>query len=234
MSTGQPQLWTEARIRQRVAELDAGVGWYQNIDLGGGITTKSRQVWGEDADHPRARWEEVAPAVPASLEGMSVLDIGCNAGFIALEAAKRGADYVCGVDYNAAYIEQAEFCAEVRGDDVDFRVLDIYELESLGRRFDFVFCIGILYHCAYLLRAVEQVAKVTAGTVVVESAIHPGNNELPLVRYVASGGYPDSARLPGHWHPNMTALADLFAVQGFTDVRELFRKGGRGGIVAAR
>ncbi len=227
-------IWDEPSIRRRIAELDVHPGWYQNIDLGNGITTKTRQVWGEEIDHPRARWEEIAPAVPDSLAGLSVLDIGCNAGYVAFEAKRRGAAHVVGVDYNAAYIEQARFCAEVRGDDVDFRVLNVYDLDQLGRQFDFVFCVGVLYHCARLMDAVEQIAGVAGGTLVVESAIHPGNNELPLVRYTGNPFDETARRLPGHWHPNLTAMQDLFAGQGFVDVQELFRAGGRGGIVGTR
>ena len=64
-----------ADIEQRIAELDEDPGWYQNIDLGDGIQTKTRVIWGEDIDHPRRRWGGVEPAVPIDLRGVSVLDI---------------------------------------------------------------------------------------------------------------------------------------------------------------
>lgn len=218
---------------------EEGLGWYQDIDLGDGIHTKSRRLWGEELDHPRLRWDEIKRAVPESLAGKSVLDIGCNAGWICFEAMDRGATDVVGVDLKPGYIEQAKFCAEVRGQDVDFRALDIYDLGQLDRTFDVVFCVGILYHCKHLSRAVEAVSKVAASTLIVETAIHPGHNELPLVRFVRSSGYvgPDAdgaARLPGHWHPNMTSLKEMFYGEGFTEIEELFTVGGRGGIVARR
>jgi tRNA (mo5U34)-methyltransferase len=230
----------EQQIRERIRYFDEeGLGWYQNIDLGHGISTKTRRVWGEDIDHPRKRWQEIAGAVPASLAGKSVLDLGCNAGWICFEAVDRGSTDVCGIDHKQGYIDQARFCAEVRGQDVDFRVGSIYDLAELGRTFDIVFCVGILYHCKYLYQAVEAASAICASTIIVETAIHPGNNDLPLVRFVRSSQFagPDadgSARLPGHWHPNMTALKALFAEQGFTEVDELFTDGGRGGIVAHR
>jgi SAM-dependent methyltransferase len=173
------------------------------------------------------------------MSGMSVLDIGCNAGHFAFQAKDRGAVDVVGVDLKQGYVDQARFCAEVRGQDVDFRVMSIYDLAQLERKFDFVFCIGILYHCKFLMHAVEAACSVTAGTIVVETAIHPGNTDLPLVRFVRSSQYggPDSqgaARLPGHWHPNMTALRDMFAEYGFSSVEDVFVDGGRGGIVARR
>lgn len=233
-------MWTEAAIREKIAEFDKKIGWYQDIDLGNGIHTKSRRVWGEEIDHPRRRWAAIAGAVPQRLDGMSVLDIGCNAGFIALEAKRRGAGYVCGVDLKQDYIDQAKFCADVLGyNDVDFRMLSVYELEKLGRQFDLVFFVGILYHCKYLNTAVEQAAKMASKKIIVETAIHPDKSNIPLVRFVRSSNYkgPESkgdARLPGHWHPNMTALKDLFYEQGFAHIEDLFQDGARGGIVAER
>lgn len=230
---------TDQDIDARIRELDEDPGWYQDIELPGGRHTKTRQVWGEEIDHPRKRFAEVEPAMPEDMTGMSVLDIGCNAGHFAFQAADRGASRVLGIDRNAGYIEQATFCADVRKQDVEFRVLDIYDLADLDETFDFVFCVGILYHCKYLKLAVDAVSNVTGSTVAVETAIHPGNNQLPLVRYVRSSGYQGAnadgaARLPGHWHPNMTALKDLFAENGFASVEELFIDRGRGGIVARR
>ncbi len=229
----------EEKIREKIAEFENRLGWYQNIDLGSGIHTKTRRIWGEEIDHPKARWAEVAKAVPNDLTGQSVLDIGCNAGYMAFEAKSRGANYVCGVDLKKEYIEQARFCADVRGDDIDFRQLSVYELEKLGRQFDLVFFVGILYHCQYLYEAIEQASKVAGKRMIVESAIHPEDSEIPLVRFVRSSNYKgpqgkDAARLPGHWHPNMTALKDFFYEQGFSKIETLFKKGGRGGIVADR
>lgn len=225
-------------IRRRIAEFDEGLGWYQNIDLGNGITTKSRRIYGEDIDHPRRRWAEVEPAVPADLTGKSVLDIGCNAGFICFEAKRRGAARVVGVDMKQEYIDQAKFCAEVRGDDIDFRTLNILDLRDLGETFDLVFCVGILYHCADLLGAVRSVSSVTGERVIVETAMEPIESDLPLVRYSRvsqfSPAFKGGNGLPGHWHPNFAALESFFAEQGFERITKLFDAGRRGGIVADR
>lgn len=166
---------------------------------------------------------------------MSVLDVGCNAGFIAFEAKARGADYVCGVDLKPGYIEQAKFCAEAKGVDIDFRVLDVYNLEKLGRQFDFVFFVGLLYHCRHLTTAIDQVSAVAKDRVIVETAIDPSNTPTPYVRFVRSSQFEERGRkLPGHWHPTMSGLEALFGEAGFPHIHRLFRIGGRGGILAAR
>jgi tRNA (mo5U34)-methyltransferase len=228
-----------SEIQEQIDGLDETVGWYHDIDLGDGLHTKTRVFWGEDPDHPRRRWTNVEPAVPADLRGMSVLDIGCNAGFFALEAKKRGADYVCGVDISKGYIQQARFCADVLDLDVDFQTCDVYELDTLGRRFDLVFCVGVLYHCKHLLPAVAQIAGRAQGTLIVESAIDLLDSDIPYVRFVRSGDYggPDAEgdrRLTGTWHPTMPAMEALFRAEGFPTVERLFVEGGRGGLVAYR
>lgn len=237
-------MWTEDKIRKKVDEFEKTVGWYQDIDLGNGIHTKTKSYWGEDLDHPRFRWGEVEKAVPEDLSGMSVLDIGCNAGYFSFEAKTRNADFVCGVDLKQGYIDQAKFCADVKGLDVDFRTLSIYDLEKLERTFDLVFCVGILYHCKYLYKAIEQVAALTKKIVIIESAIYRTNRsflphfinkseETPLVQFV---GYSrtQGKKLPGYWHPNIPAIKEMFLEHGFSDVETLFVKGSRGGVVAKR
>ena len=87
----------EEEIQVRIREFEDDLGWYQNIDLGNGIKTKTRRVWGEEIDHPRRRFEEVESHIPDSMEGLSVLDIGCNAGFFSFLAKDRGAEDVVGI-----------------------------------------------------------------------------------------------------------------------------------------
>lgn len=223
-------------ILQKIVELEQKTGWYQNIDLGNGIQTKSRQIFGEEIDHPRSRWNEVAPAIPKDLSGKSVLDLGCNAGFFSFEAKKRGADYVCGIDLKEPYIEQANFCSKVLKLDVDFRVLSIMDLNTLGRDFDYVFFVGLLYHCPEVFAALKSAAQVCKHKLILETAIHPYNEDYPLVRFVRNSHYKSHTKgsLPGWWHPNMTALRDMLLELGFKKVETLFKKGGRGGVWAER
>lgn len=52
--------------------------------------------------------------IPNNLDGMSVLDIGCNEGYFCIEAVKRGASRVVGVDANGEIIKKAiKRCREV-------------------------------------------------------------------------------------------------------------------------
>lgn len=214
-------------ISRRVKELDDNLGWYQNIDLKCGIQTKTRTVWGEEIDHPRQRWESIAPGFPSDFSGKTVLDVGCNAGYFSFVAADRGASRIVALDYKQGYIDQAQFCNEVRGDKIDFRVGNVLDIEKLNQDFDITICIGLLYHVQDIVGAIRAIAKVTRELAIVESAVHPGNNDRPLV-YVPSG----KGREPGTWHPNMTALKYMFEKEGFSRTQDIFTRGGRGGILA--
>lgn len=232
-------MWTRDEIIEKVAEFEEGIGWYQNIDLAPNLNTKKRILWGEDIDHPRRRWEEVLSGVPEDLTGKSVLDIGCNAGFIAFEAKKRGADYVCGIDYKQEYIDQAIFCNDVLGYDVDFKVHSVYDLDALARQFDIVFFVGVLYHNYHFTSAIDQIVSICNERLILESAVMNKESKIPLVEFVGMFNYdgPESIRakrLPGHWHPNMTAIKCILHEKGFKNVEKLFKTGGRGGFVATK
>jgi tRNA (mo5U34)-methyltransferase len=106
-------------------------------------------------DYPRVKWEQFAHAIPADLRGRTVLDVGCNGGFYAIEMKRRGADHVLGIDSDPRYLAQASFAAQVAGVDIELREMSVYDLPLLGARFDVVLFMGVLYHLRYPLLALD-------------------------------------------------------------------------------
>src|SRR5882724_11710944 len=143
-------------IRRRI---DALGPWFHNLDLHGVPTAPSHFL----GDYPAAKWRHFADVIPKSLKGKTVLDIGCNAGFYALEMKRRGADRVVGIDSDEDYLAQARFAAQVCGLDIELMQLSVYDVARLGERFDLVFFMGVLYHLRHPLLALdlihERVAK---------------------------------------------------------------------------
>jgi tRNA (mo5U34)-methyltransferase len=98
------------------------------------------------------------PFLPNDLSGRSVLDVGTFDGFYAFLAEARGARRVVAVD-NEQYREWVRArwgveleggegfrtIAELIGSTVEYRVLDAFDLDALGERFDLVLCFGILH-----------------------------------------------------------------------------------------
>ncbi|MEA3163246.1 MAG: tRNA (mo5U34)-methyltransferase, partial [Verrucomicrobiota bacterium] len=67
-----------AEIEERIRGLGE---WFHNMNFKG-VQTAPHHFLG---DYPRVKWERFAHAMPTDLSGKSVLDIGCNAGFYAIE-----------------------------------------------------------------------------------------------------------------------------------------------------
>jgi tRNA (mo5U34)-methyltransferase len=165
---------TTERIQQRVSELGP---WFHNLNLGG-VQTAPEHFLG---DYPSIKWQRFAQAIPQDLRGRSVLDIGCNAGFYSIEMKRRGAERVVGVDSDPRYLAQAKFAAEVEGADIEFRQMSVYQLPSLGERFDLVLFMGVLYHLRHPLLALDILHEhVVADTLVFQSMLR-GSGEATAV-----------------------------------------------------
>jgi tRNA (mo5U34)-methyltransferase len=156
---------TPEQIRQRVSDLGE---WFHNIDLRG-IQTAPHHFLG---DYPRFKWQRFEGAIPADLRGMTVLDIGCNGGFYAIEMKRRGADRVVGIDSDARYLAQARFAAEVCDVEIELQALSVYEIGRLQEKFDLVLFMGVLYHLRHPLLALDLIHEhVVRDTMVFQSML---------------------------------------------------------------
>jgi len=169
-----PVLKDPEQIEERVRALG---GWFHNLDLGG-VPTAPHHFLG---DYPRCKWERFAHAVPADLRGLSVLDIGCNAGFYSLEMKSRGADHVLGIDFDERYLAQARLAAEVRGLDIEFRQLSVYDVAELGEQFDVVIFMGVLYHLRHPLLALDKIHEHVARDLFIFQSMQRGSEEAGTV-----------------------------------------------------
>ncbi len=189
--------------------------WYHTIDLGEGVITPGV----DDTPHRLGRI-----ALPASLTGLSVLDIGAWDGFFSFECERRGAARVVAADYfswhGAGWGTKAGFqlAREALGSrvaDIDIDVMDLSP-ERVGT-FDLVLFLGVLYHLPHPLLALEKVASVTRGTLILETVVDLVGLQRPAVAF-----YPgrDLNNDPTNWWgPNPAAVAGMLETVGFQDVR---------------
>lgn len=160
-------------LKDRVAEL---APWFQNIDLGNGVRTAPDHFLG---DYPAFKFDRFKHALPDDLEGRSVLDIGCNAGFYSLEMKKRGAGRVVGIDSDERYLAQARLAADTLGyGDVEYRQLSVYDVAALGERFDWVIFMGVLYHLRHPLLALDLIREHVAGGHMLFQTMQRGSEEV--------------------------------------------------------
>jgi tRNA (mo5U34)-methyltransferase len=148
--------------------------WFHNLNLRG-VQTAPHHFLG---DYPAVKWQRFSHAIPADLDGWTVLDIGCNAGFYSQEMKRRGADRVVGVDSDARYLAQARFAAEVAGMDIEFRQMSVYDLTALGERFDLVLFMGVLYHLRHPLLALDILHEHVVGNMLVFQSMLRGSQEI--------------------------------------------------------
>ncbi|MBN8900822.1 MAG: methyltransferase, TIGR04290 family [Rhodospirillales bacterium 69-11] len=197
-----PRDWTPEQIRQRAAELGP---WFHNIQLKG-VWTAPEHFLG---DYPGIKWRNYADALPRDLRGKTVLDIGCNGGFFSMEMKRRGADRVLGVDFDEDYLAQARFAAEVEGLDIEFRRLSVYDVASLGERFDIVFFIGVFYHLRHPLLALDLVHEHVARDLLVFQSLQRGSKEVAPV--AADYDFSETAHFDDPGYPKMHFIEHRYA-----------------------
>jgi tRNA (mo5U34)-methyltransferase len=224
MSLSKEELTPEA-IERRVRELGA---WFHNLDLRGVQTAPDHFL----GDYPAIKWRRFAHALPPDLRGRTVLDIGCNAGFYAIEMKKRGADRVVALDADPDYLDQARFAAEVSGVELEFRELSVYDVGMLGERFDIVLFLGVLYHLRHPLLALDLIHEHATGDFLVFQSMQRGCAEVePLeeeyafteVEVFDRPGYPKlhfiERRYAGDptnwWAPNRACSEAMLRSAGF-------------------
>ena len=218
--------------------------WYHSIDLGNGLVTRG-------IDDTPLRLARVQ--LPASLAGRTVLDIGAWDGFFSFESERRGAARVVAADYYSwhgggwgakAGFELAREALGSRVEDVDVDVMDISP-ERLGT-FDVVLFLGVLYHLRHPLLALEKIAAVTNGLLILETVVDLVGLGRPAMAFYP--GRELNADPTNWWGPNHAAVVAMLQTVGFDDVQVVtplpgaafrgaravwHRVKGRNGVVAA-
>ena len=209
--------------------------WFHNIHLPDGTQTAPDHALG---DFPAVKWQYLAPLLPADLQGWSVLEIGCNAGFYALQLAQRGAS-VSGIDVDPRYLAQAQWAAEQFGlqEQIELHHMQVYDLARWERTFDLVLFMGVLYHLRYPLLGLDLVAQKAGRLLVYQGLTIPGEEEmvdtdgLPIKReareVMHERGWPKMAFVEhtladdptNWWVPNHAGIRAMLRSSGLRIIR---------------
>ena len=166
----------KSELESRIAELGP---WFHNLRLHGVQTAPDHFL----GDYPQVKFESFRESLPKDLEGRSVLDIGCNAGFYSIEMKRRGAGRVLGIDSDEHYLRQARFAAEVSGYEIEFERMSVWDVGSLNERFDVVIFMGVLYHLRHPLLALDLIHKHVAKDVLLFQTMMRGSTEIAPVAF---------------------------------------------------
>jgi tRNA (mo5U34)-methyltransferase len=205
-------------------------GWYHSFELPDGTRIEGFN----EIDWLRKRYARFP--IPADLTGKRVLDIGAWDGWFSFEAERHGAA-VTAIDC----VEVANFLEIQKrlASRVSYRILDFYELPEAGLgAFDFVFCLGILYHLKHPLLALEIVCALTTDTAIVESFVIDGatwqdhQDEVPTMEFYETDELGN--QLDNWIGPSVSCLMAMCRAAGFARVEFLHTTGLHAGVACHR
>ncbi|WP_105430900.1 MULTISPECIES: TIGR04290 family methyltransferase [Neorhizobium] len=217
---------TREDLQRRIAELGP---WFHNMEIGGVQTAPDHFL----GDYPAFKWGGFQHVIPEDLQGRSVLDIGCNAGFYSVEMKRRHAGRVVGIDSDPRYLAQARFAAEQSGLDIEFRQMSVYDVGQLREKFDLVIFMGVLYHLRHPLLALDLLHEHVVADRMLFQCLQRGDERAPDLQenYEFSEwavfDRPDYPKLffveeryasdPTNWFiPNKAAMEAMLRSSGFT------------------
>jgi len=176
------------------AQIDA-IDWYHDFDFGGGLAARSRQP---DTGSHRRLWSFIDRCLAdVDFGGKDVLDIGCWDGFWSFLAERRGARSVLASDdltQNWSDGRGIHLARELLGSCIEVRQdVSVYALESLGRQFDVILCLGVYYHLLDPFLAFAQIrhcCRPNAVVVLEGDAWRTGPAEEAALYRVGDARYP--------------------------------------------
>jgi tRNA (mo5U34)-methyltransferase len=217
-----PEALDTTTLQNRVDEID----WFHSMNIAPGVRSKGH--YDPSIHFDRAQF-------PTNLTGKSVLDIGAWDGFYSFEAERRGASRVLATDSWAWQGRSPlpfregdptprfgskrgfDLVHEVRDSKVESMEIDVMDLspEKVGT-FDVVCFLGVLYHLPHMFLAIEKVASVCDGLLILET-----QTDMLLSRRPSAAFYPgDDLRgdESNWWAPNLPGLSGMLRAAGFTDI----------------
>ena len=209
----------EAReLEERIA---AFPGWRYRFEFEDGVSTpvSAHGMVNRHAQRRRYFFAALLELLGGSLRGRRVLDLGCNAGFWALEAIEAGADFVLGVDAQQVYLDQANLVFEAKGvapDRYRFEQCDVFD-HVFAEQFDVVLCLGLLDHVARPFELFELMAGVGAEVIVIDTEVSRARASIfELTRLYGTSDVLDHN--PQVLIPSRAAVSELAGQFGFETV----------------
>ena len=208
-----------AELVERARALDP---WLQGpFWLGGDVVVGG--TWRNDA-----RWLELREHLPTDLAGLSVVDLGANAGYDSFMFKALGAARVVACE-PYEFIEQARFLESIykTGVELERKSWQAVTPESHGR-FDLVHCHGVLYHEAHPVALVQRLRELVAdnGTVLLGTMMLADPALSEYARFVPGGYFGDRT---WWWVPGRLAMRWMLEAVGLRVDAEFHRHPGPAG-----
>lgn len=180
--------------------------------------------------------------LPERMDGMRVLDIGCAEGFFSFEAERRGAAQVVAIDSFEGSIERFNLVRLALNSKVNAYLCNVYELspKTFGT-FDLVLFYGVLYHTKHPWYALEKIASVCTGELLLQTLItdDPAYRDKSLSWFHPFGiqsGPPENPQYDPtvFWVPTPECTRNLVRAAGFAGVEDVTSAPGKPYVLRAR
>lgn len=155
------------------------------------------------------------------LKGKSVADIGCNNGYYMFRMLKEEPKEIVGFDPSPLFKTQFDFINHFIKSGITFELLGVEHLSFYGKKFDVIFCLGVLYHRSdpiAMLKWLKQGLK-KGGDVYLDTFYIEGDEPFALC--------PDKtySKIPNvHFVPTIKALENWCKKAGFNSFEVLEKK----------
>jgi tRNA (mo5U34)-methyltransferase len=211
------------------------IQWYHEFDFGNGLKTKAVAAYPDLWSMTTRFLDKV------DFKGKSVLDIGCWDGYWSFYAERRGAAYVLATDMNNQRWSELKdgklkpadehandgfrIAHRIYNSKVEYRGnVSVYDVAELGRRFDIVLFLGVLYHLTHPMYAITQIrhALKTGGEMILESgAVIDQQRSFMEYYYGYEGNEPYRVVDPSNWvMPSCRCMKDMARANYFEVVDE--------------
>jgi len=210
--------------KEELKKFVGGHSWYQTIQFEEDVKAKGCRWCGEPA------WENIVKFLPESLEGMRVLDLGCNAGLFCVKASLMGAKEVIGIDWkgwrpNNNYIEQAAFVKEYFEQKhnkklnikyISGKMEEVLLERDLGE-FDYVFAIASIYYTKKREVLVEKISKISENVIVRLRDTGPISK---FTKLFIKHGFIKKHELRAKWWEKLNIQTDDFYMYHYTKQKD--------------
>ena len=173
--------------------------WYHTMNINGIQTKNTRtssqyQMW-------------ISQVIPDDLTGKNILDVGCADGFYSFLCEQRNANRILATDneefkfstftkhanripaadhkeferYKIIHTNNTELCKKLLDSKIEYKKLDVYNVDLLEETFDFVLFFGLYYHLTDMISALKKIYSVVNESVFL--AGHILDSEDPIMYY---------------------------------------------------
>ena len=160
------------------------------IEISNTTTLKAYQMW-------------ISQNIPEDLTNKTILDIGCADGFYSFLCESRNAKKIIAMDLESFDVfknktiytgnpNNFEILKNILDSKVEYKKLDIYDVEKLNQKFNYILMYGVYYHLFDFVLALQKISNIVTDSVFLSG--HIFDTDEPTMYYYPTQSEPDSKK----------------------------------------